>query len=73
MENWNNLLGIIASTLSIITFFLSFFSFTKVNKIYKKLNISIDSSKYEKNTTKQAVSGENGISIVGDRNSIGDK
>ena len=72
METVNILLGIIASILSIFSIFYSKKVSEKNKKIEQylkqELNITIDTSKKELFSSKRAISGDNGTSIIGDNN-----
>lgn len=74
-ENINTLLGIIVSLLSIGSLLYSKKNSDKITKIEKAINqnlqISVDSSKKSLFSSKKAVSGEKGTSIIGDNNSVG--
>jgi len=75
METINLVLGIIASILSISSIIFSRKVSAKNREIEqnlkKNLNITLDSSKKDIFSSKKAISGENGNSIVGDGNNIG--
>lgn len=72
METINIVLGIIASLLSISAIVFSKKVSDKnklIEQILKQeLNITIDSSKKEVFSSKKAISGGNGTSIIGDNN-----
>lgn len=72
METVNIVLGIIASILSISAIVFSKKVSDKNKKIEQilkqELNITIDSSKKEVFSSKKAISGDNGTSIIGDNN-----
>ena len=74
MVTLNLVLGIIASILSISSFIVSkkVSDKNKVIEQYLKneLNISLDASKKDMFSSKKAVSGNNGNSIIGDGNKI---
>lgn len=74
MVTLNLVLGIIASIVSISSIILSKIVYDK-NKVIEQymkneLNISLDSSKKDMFSSKKAVSGNNGNSIIGDGNNI---
>lgn len=74
MVTTNLVLGIIASLLSIFSIIFSKRVAAKNKEIEQylkqELNISFDTSKKENFTSKKAHSGDNGNSIIGDRNEI---
>lgn len=74
MVTVNLVLGIIASILSICSIIFSKKVSAKNKEIEQhlkqELNITLDSSKKDVLSSKKAISGENGNSIIGDGNNI---
>lgn len=74
VETLNIVLGIIASSLSIFALIFSKKAADRNKKIEQYLkqnfNVTIDGTKNDVLTSKKAVSGKNGVSIIGDDNKI---